>query len=91
MRISVTGSTLRARAQEGDPRGGTIQGSRGLASLELLPSGTFGGSQQHLAGIGTCLEFTPDSLAETVRCPHCGYRAAAVDRTDRQGAGRRAR
>ena len=20
-----------------------------------------------------CLEFTSDSLAETVRCPHCGY------------------
>lgn len=44
-----------------------------LASLELLPSGTFGGMQRDLAGIGTCLEFTSDSLAETVRCPHCGY------------------
>jgi hypothetical protein len=44
-----------------------------LASLELLPSGTFGVMQQRLAVIGTCLEFTADSLAETVRCPHCGY------------------
>ena len=53
--------------------GGTFKDLAALASLELLPSGTFGVMQQHLAGIGTCLEFTSDSLAETVRCPHCGY------------------
>ena len=53
--------------------GATFKDLAALASLELLPSGTFGVMQQHLAGIGTCLEFAPDSLAETVRCPHCGY------------------
>lgn len=44
-----------------------------LKSIELLPAGQFGSLQQRLAGIGTCLEFTSDSLAESVRCPHCGY------------------
>src|SRR5262249_34465590 len=53
--------------------GGTFKDLAALASLELLPSGTFGVLQQHLAAIGTCLEFTSESLAETVRCPHCGY------------------
>ncbi|MFN2469626.1 MAG: DUF6079 family protein [Gaiellaceae bacterium] len=52
---------------------GTFKDLAALASLELLPSGTFGAMQQHLAAIGTCLEFTSDSLAEAVRCPHCGY------------------
>jgi Family of unknown function (DUF6079) len=51
----------------------TFKDLAGLASLELLPAGTFGAMQQRLAGIGTCLEFTSGSLAEAVRCPHCGY------------------
>ncbi|MEJ7784641.1 MAG: DUF6079 family protein [Solirubrobacteraceae bacterium] len=53
--------------------GATFKELAALAGLELLPSGMFGGMQQQLAGIGTCLEFESDSLAETVRCPHCGY------------------
>ena len=53
--------------------GGTFKDLAALASLDLLPSGTFGAMRHHLAAVRTCLEFTSDSLAETVRCPHCGY------------------
>jgi hypothetical protein len=44
-----------------------------LAVLELLPSAVFGELQQRLAGLVTCLEFGSGSLADAVRCPHCGY------------------
>ena len=35
--------------------GGTFKDLAVLASLDLLPSGTFGAIQHHLAGVRTCL------------------------------------
>lgn len=44
-----------------------------LSRIHLLPADRFRVLQQRLANIGTCLDFTPEALSETVRCPHCDY------------------
>jgi hypothetical protein len=68
-RLDAAGEAHKKAVLEGD----VYKDLASLSSLELLPSGTFGALQQRLAGIGTCLEFNQDSLAEAVKCPHCGY------------------
>lgn len=68
-RLDATGEQSKKSILAGD----TFKDLAELAVLELLPSGVFGELRQRLAGLVTCLEFGAGSLAETVRCPHCGY------------------
>jgi hypothetical protein len=53
-----------------------LQGLRRLRPVEMMPAEQLGKYENDLHALKSCFALTPQELAATPVCPHCGYRPA---------------